>query len=612
VHYYKMRIALIISFSLIMHSIYAQNEIGAIGSWREHYNNSNITQAVKGDRIYLAAKNQLIAYNESNGQIEYIGKSSGLHEIGIQKIAWDSKTEQLLVAYTNSAIDIVKGDQVYLINDIKTTTLYNNKQINNIKIANGLAFIETAFGIVVIDLLRHEIKETWQNKDLAQVENKYQLSNINNTASITFQTDSIKGIAIAPNLNKWIALGGPKKPTIGIASANSQQMIFPFSNQKNGFASYSENGWTNYFTLQNNAIPNIDYSVSHPSEPIFWLSNTNTIYSFDGNQIQLVQESPIGKIKNITFSKNGNGWILNDQKGLNFIQKNNTKAYSFPTGFTINGIVQIIANQQEQVWIASSSLQGVFIFQSDNYFNTSTWVQKTTGTNNGNLPSNKVTSITEDKTGAIWVGTDNGIGIFNCGDISKEACNAYLPIVQNNGFNAYLFQKETINCITVDAANRKWVGTNNGAWLVSQDGLSIIEHFTKDNSPLPTDSISQIIIEPNNGEVFFQTSQELVSYRGTATKEATHQKDLFIYPNPVPPNYDGQISIKNLVENANVKITDINGKLVFQTRALGGQAIWNGKTYEGKHVATGIYLVFVRDDIGNEKGVGKIMITKGY
>lgn len=595
-----------------MHSIYAQNEIGAIGSWREHYNNSNITQAVKGDRIYLVAKNQLIAYNESNGQIEYIGKSSGLHEIGIQKIAWDSKTEQLLVAYTNSAIDIVKRDQVYLINDIKTTTLYNNKQINNIKIANGLAFIETAFGIVVIDLSRHEIKETWQNKDLAQVENKYQLSNINNTASITFQTDSIKGIAIAPNLNKWIALGGPKKPTIGIASANSQQMIFPFSNQKNGFASYSENGWTNYFTLQNNFIPIIDYSVNHPSEPIFWLSNSNTIYSFDGNQIQLVQESPIGKIKNITFSKNGNGWILNDQKGLNFIQKNNTKAYSFPTGFTINGIVQLIANQQEQVWIASPSLQGVFIFQSDNYFNTSTWVQKTTGTNNGNLPSNKVTSIIEDKTGAIWVGTDNGIGIFNCGDISKEACNAYLPIVQNNGFNAYLFQKETINCITVDAANRKWVGTNNGAWLVSQDGLRIIEHFTKDNSPLPTDSINQIVIEPNIGEVFFQTSQELVSYRGTATKEATHQKDLFIYPNPVPPNYDGQISIKNLVENANVKITDINGKLVFQTRALGGQAIWNGKTYEGKHVATGIYLVFVRDDIGNEKGVGKIMITKGY
>ena len=607
-----MKIAFFLCFSLILHSLYAQNDIGGVGSWREHYNNSNIKQAIKGDRIYLATTNQLIAYNESNGKIEFIGKSSGLHEIGIQKIAWDTKTEQLIIAYTNSAIDIMKGGQVYLINDIKTTTLYNNKQINNIKTADGLAFIETTFGIVVIDLSQHEIKETWQNKDLTQVENKYQYSKISNTTSITFQTDSLKGIAFTNDLNKWIKIGGPKNSIKGNGSANNEQLIFPFSNLINGFANYSENGWVNYFTLQNTSIPSIDYSVNHPSDPIFWLANSKTVYSYDGNQLQLVQESPIGLIKNIAFSKNGNGWILNDQKGLNLIQKNNAKIYPLPTGMTINGNVKLIANQQEQVWIACPSLQGIYIFQSDNYFNTSTWVQKTTGTNNGNLPSNKITSIIEDKTGAIWVGTDNGIGIFNCSDLSKEACNAYLPIVKNNGFNAYLFQKETINCITVDAANRKWIGTNSGAWLISQDGLNIIEHFTKDNSPLPTDSILQIIIEPNNGEVFFQTSQELVSYRGTATKEVIHQKDLFIYPNPVPPNYDGQISIRNLVENAHVKITDINGKLVFQTRALGGQAIWNGKTYEDKHVATGIYLVFVRDDAGNEKGVGKILITKGY
>ena len=301
-----MRITLFICFSIAIQSLYAQNNIGSIGSWREHYNHSNITQVVKGDRIYIAAKNQVIAYNESNGKIEYIGKSNGLHEIGIQKIAWDINTEQLIITYTNSAIDIIKGDQVYLINDIKTTTLYNNKQINNIKTANGLAFIETGFGIVVIDLSQYEIKETWQNKDLTQVEKKYQLSSISNNASIAFQTDSLKGIAIAPNLNKWIKLGGPQESIKGIASTNNQQMIYPFSNQRKGFASYSENGWTNYFSVQNSSIPVLDNSVSHPTESLFWLSNTNAVYSFDGSQIQLIQESPIGKIKNIAFSKNGN------------------------------------------------------------------------------------------------------------------------------------------------------------------------------------------------------------------------------------------------------------------------------------------------------------------
>jgi hypothetical protein len=89
------------------------------------------------------------------------------------------------------------------------------------------------------------------------------------------------------------------------------------------------------------------------------------------------------------------------------------------------------------------------------------------------------------------------------------------------------------------------------------------------------------------------------------------QNDIAIYPNPVGPEYNGPIAFKGLVENAIVKITELNGRLVFETRALGGQAIWNGKTYEGKKVASGIYLVFVRDDLGNEKAVGKVLITSG-
>jgi len=604
-----MKSPIFILFIFFAHLASAQNALDAIGTWREHYNNTEISQVIKGDRYYLASKNQVIAYDESTGQVEFIGKSNGLHEIGIRKIAWDNKYEQLIIAYNNSAIDIIKGDQVYLINDIKTTTLYNNKQIKNIKLSAGLGFIETEFGWVIIDLNQHEIKETWQNKDISVVENLYKISSIPSVINIEAKTDSLKGIAIAPNLNKWISIAGPSKPIKGITASNDQLILSPFSNYQKGFASYSDNGWTNYFSLQNNPLPIVDFSIAHPTSPIFWMANTNAVYQYDGNQIQLIQQ---GNIKNIGYSKNGNGWILDEQKGLISIQNNNSKAYSFPNGLILNGAVKMVANQQEQVWMAAPSIQGIYIFQSDKYYTTNSWIQKTTGANNGNLPSNRITSIVEDKEGAIWVGTDNGIGIFNCGDISKEACNAYLPIVKNNGFNAYLFQKETIQCITVDAANRKWIGTNNGAWLVSQDGLSIIEHFTKENSPLPTDTILQIIIEPKNGEVFFQTSQELVSYRGTATKEVLHQGQLFIFPNPVPPDFNGPISIKNLVENAQVKITDLNGKLIYQTRALGGQAIWNGQTYEGKHVATGIYLVFVRDDIGNEKGVGKIMITKGY
>lgn len=607
-----MRIAFLIlcCFSIIKTN--AQNSIGAIGTWREHYNNFNIQQVIKGDQYYIASKNQLIVYKETTGKIGFLGKSDGLHEIGIQTIAWDAQNEQLIIAYTNSAIDIVKGDQVYLINGIKNTSLFNNKEIKSIRISKGLGFVETGFGIVVIDLTLHEIKETWQNKDLTQAEKIYSLSSIPYIKNFEVIKDSVKGIAIAPDLSKWIKISGPRKTMNGIASANEQIILAPFANNTNGFATYTDQGWTNYFSIQNTTIPNIEWTAANPTSNLFWLANEQSIYSFDGNQLQLIQNNLVGSIKNISFSKNGRGWVLNDQKGLSYIQNNNTKTYSLSNGINLNGSIQLLANQNEQLYLTGPSIQGLYIFQSDNYYNTNSWVQKTTGSNSGNLPSNKVTSMVEDKDGAIWVGTDNGIGIFNCGDISKEACNAYLPIVKTNGFNAYLFQKETIRCIAVDAANQKWIGTNNGAWLVSQDGLSIIEHFTKDNSPLPSDTIDQMIIEPNNGEVFFKTNQEWVSYRSTATKATTHQENIFIFPNPVPPDFSGLISFKKLVDHAQVKITDINGKLIYQTRALGGQAVWNGKTYEGSPVATGIYLVFVRDDEGNEKAVGKIMITKGY
>jgi hypothetical protein len=111
--------------------------------------------------------------------------------------------------------------------------------------------------------------------------------------------------------------------------------------------------------------------------------------------------------------------------------------------------------------------------------------------------------------------------------------------------------------------------------------------------------------------VFFFTASEIVSYRGQATEAALTQARINIYPNPVAPDYNGPILIKNLVNNALVKITDLNGQLITQIRAIGGQAIWNGLNQYQRKVASGIYLIFVRDDLGAEKAVGKIMITSG-
>jgi hypothetical protein len=62
-----------------------------------------------------------------------------------------------------------------------------------------------------------------------------------------------------------------------------------------------------------------------------------------------------------------------------------------------------------------------------------------------------------------------------------------------------------------------------------------------------------------------------------------------------------------LVNNAIVKITELNGRLVYQTRALGGQAVWDGRDYKGRKISSGIYLVLISNDGRTEKKAAKII-----
>ena len=726
----------ILLFALLSQTIFAnsQNTLGPIGQWREHYNNKSVFHVVKGDKIYGATRGQVFSV-DSKKQVELFGKSTGLNEVGIAAMAWDDLQQQLVIAYNNSNIDILKGDQVFNVNAMAISNLYGNKKINDIQILNQWAIVSTHFGMVVLDLVKHEVKDTWfpnnnrqptltyqttftkdslyaitedglfstplknnwitsngwhlfepyQNLGLNKIssntstiavynkDNVYQFPltvpiqknkvgtiqqvnvtkdglllltvnyankgallqiNADKTTTVLIDSttldhpmellvnqndywvaDSSNGLLLKNTSSQWITLGGPIENIKGSAVINDKVLLTPFSGNAIGFGTYTSIGWKNYKNNKAANLPVCIASAIDPKDESWWFTTNNGLLHYTPSNTTFETTTPSnlnGFYKDLQFSTVGNLWVVLDGQGLLQKKDNAWKLFTPPNQFIKTGLNKMLLSKQGHAWMIAPQNQGIYLYQSNEVYPTEVWKQLTTAKSSGNLPSTNVTSMVEDKEGSIWVGTDNGIGIFNCGDISKEICDAYLPPIKNtNGFVGYLFQKEIVNCMAVDGANRKWIGTNNGAWLLSADGRTIIEHFTKDNSPLPSDTLLQIMIDPNEGEVFFNTNKEMVSYRGTATEGAITQNYIDIYPNPVTPGYNGPIAFKGLVENAMVKITELNGRLVYETRALGGQAIWNGKTYEGSKVASGVYLVFVRDDAGNEKGVGKIVITSG-
>jgi len=195
------------------------------------------------------------------------------------------------------------------------------------------------------------------------------------------------------------------------------------------------------------------------------------------------------------------------------------------------------------------------------------------------------------------------------GCIQHTECEAILPIVQQDNFAGYLFRDEQVQAIAVDGADRKWIGTKNGVWLISPDGNKTIYHFKQDNSPLLNNDVKKIAIDDKTGEVFFATAQGICSYRSTATEGGTINENVIVFPNPVPPGYSGSIAIRGLVNNAIIKITELDGRLVYQSRSNGGQAVWNGLDYRGRKISTGIYLVLVSDDSRKEKVVTKIVFV---
>ena len=218
-------------------------------------------------------------------------------------------------------------------------------------------------------------------------------------------------------------------------------------------------------------------------------------------------------------------------------------------------------------------------------------------TSSNALPTNLMRSIAVDLDGNVWVGTAQGIVLFDCTPegIFSDCPGRRPAATADDGFGGYLLETEEVRTIAVDGANRKWVGTNSGAYLLSETGEEQLLRFDRGNSPLLDDVVKSIAIDPVSGTVYFGTELGIISYRGDATSAASRiqfDAELEVFPNPVEPGYQGPVAVRGLAQNARVRITDVSGKLVYEGSAAGGQFVWDGADYNGRRVTSGVYLVF--------------------
>ncbi|MEO5999946.1 MAG: two-component regulator propeller domain-containing protein [Chitinophagaceae bacterium] len=740
-----------------------------IGNWREHLAYQKAFSLVAtSDKIYGATPYALFSVDLHNNNIERISKINGLSEVGISSIGLDDHSGKLVVVYTNSNIDILFNKKVFNIDDVLRKDIPGDKKIYNIYCYRDKAYLSTGFGIVVIDVNKYEVKDTYlvgsagnqvkvnsiaadlnffyaaseeglkkatiDNINLADYRNWKQLSGIdglspgacqqvcevqdkiivqkndslfvwNGTAWKLFYSSNYKIIHASSSSGKlilaqqltgadsrvlilnadgtisktilqpariidpqqgiivgedtWIAdmetglvrvtgnnfqqyqPDSPLSIATGEMTVNNNSLwvtagtvtdtwVNTFS--KNGFYQFVGNEWLNYNDVSLPAINSLYDIVTVAADP-----SDNTLWagSFGGGLLQfksdhsvniLNKNSPVQpsisspdkyQVAGLALDTDRNLWIANYGAAQNLVVRkadNSWRSFVVPFSHSDNAISQIILDDYNQKWIVSPNGNGLFCFNHGTSIDNpgdDNWKYYRSGTGNGNLPDNNVLCIAKDKNSFIWVGTMKGIGIIQCAQqvFSVQGCEAILPIVQQDNFAGYLFRDEQVQAIAVDGADRKWIGTKNGVWLLSADGDKTLYHFKQDDSPLLNNDVKKIAIDDKTGEVFFATAQGICSFRSTATEGGTSNENILVFPNPVPPGYSGSIAIKGLVNNALVKITELDGRLVFQTRANGGQAVWNGLNYLGRKISTGVYLVLVSDDARKEKMVTKIIFV---
>ncbi len=730
-----------------------------IGQWRIHLPYNSVKQLVESpDLLYVVGELGFYSFHKVSGEIELYSKVNGFSDTEVAQLAYSDKHETLVIGYKNTNIDLLKKGTVINIQGILRKSIIGKKEINEISVFDDLAYVSTSFGVVVIDLLSEEIKDSYLNIGPGGTTLEIFSTAVFGDSLFLSSNTGIHGALISPQVNlsdfsSWgIIRSGESvrmlrtynnrlyfvEDSILYAYANStysqieagakydyrslsidhdklvvckyeEITVFDqgtvYRNVNERFKDYAildhqDNVWCGgFYTGMIKITPGGQQSSLKPQGPFgrtsfemegygnqMWVSSGghSTIYAptftnsgyyifekgkwtnrptnppelasmYDFTSIEINPNSDeiwlgshgtgLCRIKNGQFverfdAANNSSLSYADQTtftyvlGLGIDSKENLWMTNYETpealvvrykdgsweSFNVGEqrLGEMVVDEFDQKWMAleRESSKGILVFKEDEEgVNTPDIRVLTTNTNGGGLPNNTVNALVMDRDGEIWVGTETGLAIFyNPGLVfdptQRRNADAQQIIIDDGEDIGYLLGNEVINDIKIDGANRKWVATNNGAWLIKADGSEVLLHLTESNSPIPSNTVNCVGIEGVSGEVFFGTNGGIVSFRSDATDANDTEANPLVFPNPVHKDYDGPITITGLYEDATVKIADVAGRVVYEMIATGGTAVWDGRNFAGERPQTGVYLIFSSTKDDENALVSKLLIVR--
>ncbi|MCA1918320.1 MAG: T9SS type A sorting domain-containing protein [Flavobacterium piscis] len=529
---------------------------------------------------------------------------------------YNSNTFSGFLQLPQPSTDMRAVNQKLFVTTSNTVFVYSNQMVLNRQIANTqvldnkLSFTcATAIG----DLLYIGTKEKGLfSSTLSNV------STFENNTPAGPEKNNIFSLDVAPNV-LWTVYG----------DYTSSYNPYPLDNY--GISKYDTSGWLNLSYDDVLGAKSMTRIIVNPN-------NDRQVYasSFFSGLLKIEQDVPVFlyneknsglesittegpnyidvRINGTAFDKSGNLWITNSRikNGLKVLKTNGQwQSYSMATildNAELASYANVVIDKNNTKWIATNR-EGVIGFNES----TNTFKKITFGADVGNLPTADVRSVAVDTKNQLWIGTIKGLRVLsNVGSFQTESqLKANPVIIMDDNLAQELLYEQFINVIAVDGANNKWIGTgDSGVFMVSPNGQETKYHFTINNSPLPSNVINDIKINSATGEVFIATDKGMVSFKGIATEANEDLNNAYVYPNPVRPNYSGTVKVAGLIDKANIKITDIEGNLVYETTSTGGTIEWDTTAFGRYKVASGVYMIFISAQDGGETKVKKVMIIR--